>query len=81
MQIFFKTNWTEKTEKNQVKSCDGDILFSIPHDRKFPIGRIVDVMKPKTFINFRPYEETVFILHGYNGSAHEKYIRYLKDGE
>lgn len=49
--------------------------------RKIPDGRYVDVRKPKTFISFRPFEETVFIVHGFNGTARDKHMRYLKDGK
>lgn len=51
-----------------------------PFNRKIPDGRYVDVRKPKTFVNFRPHEETVFIVHGFNGTARDKHMRYLKDG-
>lgn len=49
--------------------------------RKIPDGRYVDVRKPKTFSSFRPHEETVFILHGFNGTARDTHMRYLKDGK
>lgn len=48
--------------------------------RKIPDGRYVDVRKPSTFSSFRPHEETVFIVHGFNGTARDKHMRYLKDG-
>lgn len=48
--------------------------------RKIPDGRYIDVLKPHTFSSFRPYEETVFIVHGFNGTARDKHMRYLKDG-
>lgn len=48
--------------------------------RKIPDGRYVDVQKPLTFSSFRPFEETVFIVHGFNGTARDKHMRYLKDG-
>lgn len=48
--------------------------------RKIPDGRYVDVRKPSTFVNFRPHEETAFIVHGFNGTARDKHMRYLKDG-
>lgn len=60
--------------KNEMTLCD----FSFC--RKIPDGRYVDVRKPPTFSNFRPYEETVFIVHGFNGTARDKHMRYLKDG-
>lgn len=50
-------------------------------NRKIPDGRYVDVRKPKTFVNFRSHEETVFIVHGFNGTARDKHMRYLKDGK
>lgn len=49
--------------------------------RKIPDGRYVDVRKPSTFASFRPLEETVFIVHGFNGTARDKHMRYLKDGK
>lgn len=50
--------------------------------RKVPNGRYVDVRKPKQFVKagFRPQAETVFIVHGFNGTARDKHMRYLKDG-
>lgn len=54
-------------------------FFCFPH-RKIPDGRYVDVLKPSTFASFRPLEETVFIVHGFNGTARDKHMRYLKDG-
>lgn len=53
----------------------------IKSNRKIPDGRYVDVRKPKTFASFRPHEETVFIVHGFNGTARDKHMRYLKDGK
>lgn len=55
--------------------------FWSPLNRKIPDGRYVDVRKPKTFSSFRPHEETVFILHGFNGTARDTHMRYLKDGK
>lgn len=40
----------------------------------------MDVRNPSTFVNFRQHEETVFIIHGFNGTARDKHMRYLKDG-
>lgn len=57
------------------------LFFLLPmHCRKIPDGRYVDVRKPSTFSSFRPQEETVFIVHGFNGTARDKHMRYLKDG-
>lgn len=51
--------------------------------RKVPNGRYVDVRKPKSFLKagYRTYAETVFIVHGFNGTARDKHMRYLKDGK
>lgn len=55
-------------------------LFFSSAYRQIPDGRYVDVRKPLTFVNFRWEAETVFIVHGFNGTARDKHMRYLKDG-
>lgn len=49
--------------------------------RKSPNGRLVNIKNPGTFAHFRPFEETVFIIHGFNGTANDKHLLYLKDGK
>lgn len=55
-------------------------IFFFHFHRLIPDGRYVDVRKPSTFVNFRSEAETVFIVHGFNGTARDKHMRYLKDG-
>lgn len=48
-----------------------------------PGGRYVDVRRPRLFakVGFNPHAETVFIVHGFNGTARDRHMRYLKDGK
>lgn len=48
-----------------------------------PRGRIIDVRHPKTFkrAGYHAQEETVFIVHGFNGTESDRHIRYLRDGK
>jgi len=67
--------------KRKTYQCPhDDIDFSL-HTPKVPNGRYVDVRKPRNFARagFRPHAETVFIVHGFNGTAKDKHMRYLKD--
>lgn len=43
----------------------------------------MDVRNPRLFAKagFRPEAETVFIIHGFNGTARDRHMRYLKDGK
>ncbi|XP_031636935.1 phospholipase A1-like [Contarinia nasturtii] len=68
-----------KCMRRKSFSCPHEDIDFILHTPKIPDGRYVDVRKPSTFVNFRPHEETAFIVHGFNGTARDKHMRYLKD--
>lgn len=72
--------WFSFLQKPNLTFSETFIFFILFYWRKIPDGRYVDVRKPSTFVNFRPHEETVFIVHGFNGTARDKHMRYLKDG-
>lgn len=57
-----------------------DVVFRM-YNSQVPRGRKIDVRYPKTFKHAGYYaqQETVFIVHGFNGTESDRHIRYLRD--
>lgn len=55
----------------------------LPHCRKQRRGKLINPLDPDSLrrAKFKSYEETAFIVHGFNGSHTDRHMRYLRDGK
>lgn len=46
-------------------------------------GKLINPLDPDSLrrAKFNSYEETTFIVHGFNGSHVDRHMRYLRDGK
>lgn len=56
-------------------------LFLFP--RKNKRGAVVNVHSSKSFLRagFNPADQTIIIIHGFNGTESSEHMGYLRDGE
>lgn len=58
-------------------------VIKLPHCRKQRRGKLINPLDPDSLsrAKFKSYEETAFIVHGFNGSHVDRHMRYLRDGK
>lgn len=57
-------------------------LITALHYSKQRRGKLINPLDPDSLrrAKFNSYEETTFIVHGFNGSHVDRHMRYLRDG-